>query len=397
MLNKILKTAISALLAGVILLSAVGCAKGNDSSDTTASEDIIPTDLKIDISNNVEGSPIVERAYTGLYSDSDNQMYQNPNRGLRGYLDFFEFSVSDEELENQIKKYSDIFDKYTQSTTYVLYLYPGEYRGKHLGEDFYKTTQKIFDWCRERKIQILLRFAYFAEGVYNDRTPTTDELMMHINDLAENGIIERNKDIIHVFQAGFIGKYGEWHSDNPPADRSLIFNTFMNKLLPKDVYVQVRQPDYKDYISDDNPLKKMIGFNNDGWFGIQDTTQLGNQGFSYGLPAWERAVSEAAYTPQDGELYFSQELQNKNGQYPDGYACILGCSQLRFTTLSAMNGYLDQGAMKDGAMVRWMNQPVTIKWLEEYGLPYTENWFYNNKGEMVERNAFEYARKYKSH
>lgn len=69
-------------------------------------------------------------------------------------------------------------------------------------------------------------------------------------------------------------------------------------------------------------------------------------------------------------------------------------SQLRFTTFSAINGWLDKGALQDGAMVRCMKQPVTVKWLKEYGLPYSENWFKNSEGKTVERNTFEYMRDY---
>lgn len=384
-----LKRIFSLLLAVILVFGVAGC--GTEKTTSTPEENI---DLSIDISGNVEDSPVVERTYTTLYSDNDDVMYDNPNRGLRGYFDFFDFEVSNDELLERIKDQRKDLDKYAHSTTYVCYFYPGAYRGKHLSDRFFEAIQYIFDYLREEKIQILLRFAYYDVNIYNDRTPLTDELMTHINDLIDSGIIEKNKDVIHVFQAGFVGKFGEWHSDEPKADRDLILNTLVDKLIPSDLFIQVRQPDYKDYISDDNAAKKRIGFNNDGWFGIQDTTELGNMNYSVGLEPWIRQMNEGAYTPNDAELYFWSQFENDIGFYPDGYASLLGASQLRLTTLSAINGWLDHGALRDGAMVRWQSQPINEKWCKENKIPYSENWFKNSDGETVERNVFEFHRDY---
>ena len=393
---KYLKAILCLCLVFAVLSSVSGCKKSSQTattSDSVSSEDDKPL-YDIDISGNVEDSPVVERSYSTLYSDSDNLLYGNPNRGLRGFYSIMDFSVSREEIVKLLQEQTDSWYKYTQTPISVCYFFPGDYLGKKLDDKFFETVQTVFDWLREEKIQILLRFAYYDVNVFNERTPTTDELMLHINQLAENGIIERNKDVIHVFQAGFIGQFGEWHSDEPPADRTLILNTLADKLWPEGVYAQVRHPDYKDFLADDHPKKTMIGFNNDGWFGIQDTTGLGNGTYSYGLPPWDRNVKEAAYTPQDGEFYYWSQFTNDIGYYPDGYACILGMSELRFTTFSAINGWLDRGALQDGAMARCMKQPVTTKWLNEYKLPYSDNWFKNADGETVERNTYEYMRDY---
>ena len=72
----------------------------------------------------------------------------------------------------------------------------------------------------------------------------------------------------------------------------------------------------------------------------------------------------------------------------------MGAAEHHLTTLSANNGYLDQGPFRDGAMVRWKNQPVTEKWLKENGLAYSENWFKSADGETVERNVYDYLRDY---
>ncbi|MBR7132012.1 MAG: DUF4874 domain-containing protein [Clostridia bacterium] len=394
MFKKYFKPMLSALLIVFLVLSVAGCGNVNTSSDNTGSSpEELPT-LDIDISGNKEGSAVVERSYTTLYSDSDNLLHQNPERGLRGFFSLMHFNVSKDEIIDELQGQLDSWYPRTQTPIAVCYFFPGDYLGKKLDDDFFASAQAAFDFFRENKIQILLRFAYYDVNVFNERTPTTEELLLHIDQLAENGIIERNKDLLHVFQAGFIGQFGEWHSDVPRADRTAVLTAFADKLLPDGVYSQLRNPKYKDFLADDNPKKNMIGFHNDGWFGIQDTTGLGNQDYSYGLEPWNRQVKEGAYVPNDGEFYYYSQFESSIGYYPDGYACILGMSELRFTTFSAINGWLDNGGLKDGVMVNCMKQPITTKWLEEYGLPYSENWFKDAEGKAVRRNAYEYMRDY---
>lgn len=398
MLKNLIKRVIPCVLCAAITLSLAACAGGNGGSDSSepqgGTEQVIPENLSIDISGNVKGSPVVERTYTSLFAENNELLDYNPNRGLRGITEFYHFNLTDDEIKSHLENDYNKFSAYTACSVYILYLYPGDYRGGKLGTEFFTTTQKVFDWFREKKIQILLRFAYYDNNNFNDRTPTTDELLSHINQLAENGIIERNKDILHTFQAGFVGKYGEWHSDNPKADRAQVINAIIEKLLPDGVFFSVRNPGYRNYITEANAAKIKLGFNDDAFFGIQDGTELGNQDYSVGQEPWEYQKNNGYATPNDAELYFWSQFVNDMGFFPDGYACILGAAEHHLTTLSANNGYLDQGPFKDGAMVRWKNQPVTAKWLDENGLHYTENWFKSAEGETVERNVYEYLEDY---
>lgn len=218
--------------------------------------------------------------------------------------------------------------------------------------------------------------------------------MLHLEQIAENGIVERNKDTIHAFQVGFVGRYGEWHSEDTETDHEKIIGTFYEKLLPEGVYPQTRKPEYKNLLADSVSAKKLTGFHMDSFFGIQDSSQYGSGNFSIGMEDWEQAVKEGAYAPQDGELYFDGQFVHDLGFYPDGYACLLGMSQLRMTTFSSENGYLEASETGNSAMHQWLSQPVTEKWLKENKIPYSENWFKNQKGETVERNVLEFIRNY---
>ena len=267
-----------------------------------------------------------------------------------------------------------------------------------LDAEFFTAAQKIFDCLRKRKMQILLRFAYYDENNFNSRTPTTAEILRHISNLSENGIIERNKDVLHAFQVGFIGKYGEWHSDTPAstaADRGTVLNAFVERLLPSGVYAQLRMPNYSDYLSSENAEKYggKFGYHLDSFFGIADGSETGSGIYSYGRADWSRHISEAYCAPNDAEAYYYSQFDDL-GAYPDGYGSIIAASQLRLTTLSAINGYIDQGTSAPGCINEWKKLPVTEKWLEYNNLPYTKGWFTDNDGNKIKRNAFEYIRDY---
>lgn len=375
---------VSILILAFMLLSLAACAPEATPSESGSST----------TTGNVKGSPIVERSYTTLLSENDALLYNNPNRGITGYIDFYDMTISDEELYSHMDRTFKRFETNLSARVYRLYFYPGQYRGRHLDETFYSFAEKVFQYCRDHNVQILLQFAYYDVNNYNDRTPTTEEIMMHLNDLKENGLIERNKDVLHVFQTGFVGRFGEWHSENTPTDHKLIVNTLL-EILPEGIYTQVRYPGIKDLVDDSHPKKKYIGFNNDAYFGIQNTSDLGGGTFTVGEEPWIRVMDkEGAYTPQYAETYYYTEFENHLGFTPDGYACLLGASQLHLTNLNGSNGYLDKGALKDGTMVRWKSQPVTEKWLQENKIPYSENWFKNVDGETVERSCFDFIRNY---
>ena len=375
---------------------------------------IPPADLPYDISGNVEGSPVVERGYTTFLAENNYLLEDNPNRGLRGFITFTDFpNLTKESIEAQFyEAVNERFDRMkVPCTTYVVYLYMGEYvlgdkwesgvvNVADLDQDFFDKVDYILDLFRQNNIQVFLRFAYWNIHYWHTRFPSTDEMLKHIQQIGDNGVVERNQDVILALQAGFIGQYGEWHSDSPKADRSQVVNAIIEQILPEGMSLQLRSPGYRSFISTENAGKVTLSYNDDCFFGIQDTTNLGNQDYSVGLEPWEYQKNTGYNAPNDAELYVSYWFWS-NDLYPDGYACILGAAEHHLTTLSAENGYVDSGEtgtnqflINDNAMNRWKQQPVTEKWLQTYGLTYAPNWFTNKDGQTVERSVFDYMKDY---
>ncbi len=397
--NKIFLKAIALVLSVFLILSIAGCSGVNGGTEVNnpQTEAEIPTD--IDVSGNVEGSPEVERVYTTLYSNHEAQTMQNPNRGFRGYAHFTNFNITPEQLRQQFKNQMGKHQDYVSAQVCVLYFYLPQYRGKELDDKFFELVQTAFDFAREEKFQVIVRFAYYTYGIRADNcnvddSPTTEEMMLHINQIADNGIIEKNKDVIHAFQIGFVGFGGEWHTESRETDRKLIINTVVDKIVPEDIYPMARRPIFKDLVDNTESRLSMIGFNHDSFTGIEDCRYLGGEAFTIGEPEWDEWVNTGAYAPQDAENQFYNDSMNSYGEVTDGYAALLGMSQVRMTTFSSENGYLEIGPYGNATMHIWQTMPVTEKWLNDYGIPYSENWFKNLEGKTVERNVFEFIRDY---
>lgn len=391
MRNTILRI-ISLVLAVFLVVGIVGCAGNPDTPpvDNNTAEVTVPEGL--DISGNKKGSATVERTYSTLYAGSEDLVRSNPNRGFRGYLDFLEYDMTKEQIYARCNEWLKRHFNYVSATVAVCYFYFHDYMGKKLDDKVFDTMQYVFDYAKEKKITLNVRFAIHKWAV-SERTPTTDEIMLHLNQIAENGIIERNKDVINVLQMGFVGFCGEWHSEDVPTDRKLVANTFLDKLLPDGVYTQMRMPAYLEHVKD-NAKKSMVGLHHDCFYGYQDHYQLGANEFSPGYWQWDEAVKVAAYTPQDAECHFQGDMEKVYNVFPNAYSMILGMSQLRMTTFSAENGYLERGPLGNGAMTKFIEVPVTEKWCKENGIPYSENWFRNSDGTAIERNALEFIKDY---
>ena len=279
-----------------------------------------------------------------------------------------------------------------QITLAQTYFYLNGYREEDLPEVAFEAMDAFFDALTEAGLKSLLRFAY-ARDMLDPKTDITQGWMLrHMNQLT--AFLQKHQDRIHVFQAGFVGAWGEWHSFFYPLDLPLLIDNIVTNMLPQNMYLQVRRPIFKDMIPNEHPRFREIGHHNDACFG---KSLLGkNQGtgdIDADTPQWLQIKNEAAFTPQDGELYWS--FWNRDtGKYTDGYDMIEQLSEHRFTSLSVLHGYADTDCAPDCTMERWKRQPLTEEWLQKHHVLYQPSWFYNADGSPVQRNVFEFVRDY---
>ena len=110
------------------------------------------------------------------------------------------------------------FDKdgYELGRLVLLQFYLTDYRTCWLSSEALRRISAILDNVRLAKKKAIVRFSYVNEKYVGDknistsvfrREPANDMILKHIDQL--NDVLKRHNDIIYVFQAGFIGTWGE--------------------------------------------------------------------------------------------------------------------------------------------------------------------------------------------
>ncbi len=126
-----------------------------------------------------------------------------------------------------------------------------EFRDKPLSDEFLQAIQVGFDEVRKHGIKVNPRVVYNSGphpgsiAQYGDDAPL-HIVLQHIAQLKP--LWHKNKDVINLIDAGFIGGWGEWHSSAHGLDslhnrRTILFAIL--DALPKDRMVIIRAPHYK--------------------------------------------------------------------------------------------------------------------------------------------------------
>ena len=318
----------------------------------------------------------------------------NPDRGFRLEVSF----VKAQELLNAADRKAYAREKILGEldncapldiTIAQNYFYLWPWLDSPISEDALSAFQDVFDVYREMKIKVLQRFSYQREC--HKGGAKTERILEHIRQLKP--LIERNRDVIYCFQTGFIGAWGEWHSDVPDVDRTKILTAVAEELVPDDMYLQLRLPEYKAFLSPTHPAYRKIGYNNDCFFGKINAEYYGSGGWDPDTAMWRTSVAQSPFCPMDAELYWSF-WNFENNIFCDGYDAVTALSELHITTFSAMHGYgdLKKSADRRGTIARWTEQPVTEEWLNAHGIPFSPAWFVGENGEKLARNVFEFVR-----
>lgn len=289
------------------------------------------------------------------------------------------------------------------------YIYLTDYAARPLDEAVLQRIQSEFDGMRRLGVKALLRFAYETNNGQPTNGPTCEQALRHMDQL--QSLIERNKDVLYVLQAGFIGAWGEWHSAThirSDEDRAAILQRLLT-FAPPDRFLQVRIAPYKTRLLplitgrpyrplDDGQAyggspEARIGFHNDGV--LAGPSHGGS--FEKGQPgdgSFDVMTRESPWVSVDGELFWAD--QGWNGTETKGNALRGGdvAQYLRlhhFTTFSLAHSYSErEGGIF--SMDRWRTEPVTKEELLAAKLPVSDGWFEDFASQPVARVWFDYIR-----
>jgi hypothetical protein len=156
-------------------------------------------------------------------SDED---FPNPERGFHADMPLPQNGLDDYRGQG-----------YTLLRSYVVL---GDFRNGAIPSDFIEQLRYSFELVREGGLKLVLRFAYNDDG--SDDAPLSS-VQQHLTQLAP--LLKENADVISVVQAGFIGRWGEWHHSenglNTPQNRKTILQALL-EAVPASRMVQLRYP-----------------------------------------------------------------------------------------------------------------------------------------------------------
>lgn len=242
--------------------------------------------------------------------------------------------------------------------------------------------QQVFDCARELGVKLNVRFTY-QYGMSGNGEASDDIMLAHMKQLRP--LLEKNVDVIHVVEAGFLGSWGEWHSSKEFHNNAAILRGIL-EMTPESIFVQVRLPEYKDLILPTEPEYARIGFHDDSFFGYRycyDAAQL-----NPGTDQWNQIVKESAYVPVGGETFWGYESNEK----VNGYDAIKQFSAFRQNSFSIYHMFIEDGVGKGYEIEKWTTMPITSDWLDSNGLIYSPNWF--GEDGQKERTVFDYVSDY---
>lgn len=280
---------------------------------------------------------VAQESITVTY-DVSSENFPNPERGWHNQVNpYFVPDVTANPLTvEQLNEYRNdnltLICKYYLIKDYINSDISQSYLDAHLINDL--------NVCREAGFKLIPRFAYnFNQDISNEDAPL-DRVLGHIEQL--RAIYAEHWDVIAFVEAGFVGKWGEWHgSTNRLVDfRWLNDNShqIINKMLdvlPTHRCITLRYPTYKIDFLFSEPLnidnafngskQARIGHENAGW--LHDVTDWGT---------WtpDRIDAEKAYIRQD-TLYVPQTGEpSYDSEYVRGRDFLGDIAEFHWSTTS---------------------------------------------------------------
>ena len=287
------------------------------------------------------------------------------------------------------------------------YCYLDAFLDRPLSPEKLALLQRSLDRCRQAGLKVLLRFAY-ERNMSRKTGPTIDRILEHLDQLAP--LLQKNKDVIYVLQAGFVGAWGEWHSSahRIEEDHSKLAAIIARELqaLPKDRMIQLRVlPKYKRWVLQDPTLNALTPVTVENAFSGTTAARIGlaDDGFlanksdggtwpeppfyaNPGNPEFDAFTRESPYLAVDGELYWSDQ-----GGQIDGLRAAKRLRLHHYTSLSLTHSYSGYEG-KRYSIDRWMETCITAEELRREKLPVSAGYFEDRDGRPVKRTIFEYIR-----
>ena len=188
----------------------------------------------------------VTAEYHGLEHESfveSKDAFPNPERGFYFVQSFKSASATPihaQSIERQ---------RLQNKTLVYMGYYPKDYMEGDIAPEFLELMRTNMQTLREQGAKCILRFAYSDSESETPWDPKPEIVQRHIQNIKP--ILQEYGDVILVFQAGFVGVWGEWYytqnfvsNPNTPEKHALRkeVTDAMLAALPKDRQIALRTP-----------------------------------------------------------------------------------------------------------------------------------------------------------
>ena len=257
---------------------------------------------------------------------------------------------------------------------------------------------------RKAGSRVVLRFAHEADRT-RSAGPDLATVLRHAEILRP--LLARNADVICAVQLGLIGHRGEVRdAAKVPSDRKSHAAVLKAMLAarPRGKSLQVRSPGMRaallgelghaaeiipDDAFDERTPAGLVGLHNIG-FGVDDTDDGTFEAVGSGDPGWVLWSRQALWVPADADLGRGTA---GNPRLADGWLVARKAMAERVVTLGVSEPLAPKpGAPGAGLLNGWAGQMKSEAEVRAMGLPVSDGYFFNAKGEAVGRSAVDYLR-----
>lgn len=215
-------------------------------------------------------------------------------------------------------------------------------------DSFFLGLEGTLQSARANGVTVGLRFRYDDNGVSNPEPAEFSQVMRHIEQIGESGLLEEYEDVISFVETGFVGCWGEqWGGKYTSLEhKAQILDAFLN-ITPSAIPVLIRTPNiFRQWLSDycgisttaadmsytisDTVLAEKaarVGLYNDGYMGSD--SDLGTYSNRAGETAWLSVAPSYG-----GEFSGADEWRLKYTTWQPEFAL----AEMYYTNLLRING-----------------------------------------------------------
>ena len=221
-----------------------------------------------------------------------------------------------------------------------------------LDDAFFTGLRGTFENCRQSGCTIALRFRYDAYGKSNPEPASFDQVLHHIDQIRQSGLLEEYQDILMFVESGFVGAWGEQHSGKYTSlsYKAQLLDAMLD-CVPDPIPVTVRTWDtfaewlglssrleLEGYTSAAGSRAARVGMYNDGYMGSD--SDLG----TYPYAETNRPIETGMMYTQCTTAYFGGEFSGNLewARQFDTYLPENAIPEMYLTHLSYINGNIYQ-------------------------------------------------------